>query len=124
MRRVRELVGPKVPIGLALDMHGNLSRQMVDNADVTTVYQTNPHIDAREQVIPCARLIIRQVRGEIRPRTVIRMPPLLVNILNQGTSDKPMSDLLRIADEQRRRPDVPSVSIVEGYPYADVAEMA
>lgn len=123
VRRVRELVGPKVPIGLALDMHANVSRQMVDNADVTTVYQTNPHIDAREQARHCARLIIRQVRGEIRPRSAIRMPPLLVNILNQGTSDKPMSDLLRVADAQRRRPGVLSVSVVEGYPYADVAEM-
>jgi microcystin degradation protein MlrC len=123
VRRVRELVGPKVPIGLALDMHANVSRQMVDNADVTTVYQTNPHVDAREQAMHCARLIIRQLRGEIRPRTAIRMPPLLVNILNQGTADAPMRDLLRVADEQRRRPGVLSVSVVEGYPYADVAEM-
>ena len=123
VRRVRELVGPQVPIGLALDMHANVSRQMVENADVTTVYQTNPHIDAREQAMHCARLIIRQLRGEIRPRTAIRMPPLLVNILNQGTDDAPMRDLLRIADAERRRPGVLSVSVVEGYPYADVAEM-
>ena len=123
IRRVRELVGPDMPIGVALDMHANVSREMVDNADVTTVYQTNPHIDARAQALHCARLIIRQVRGEIRPRTAIRMPPLLVNILNQGTNDRPMSDLLRIADAQRKRPGVLSVSVVEGYPYADVAEM-
>ncbi len=123
VRRVRELVGPNVPIGLALDMHGNISRQMVDNADITTVYQTNPHIDAYEQALLCARLTLRMVRGEIRPRTAIAMPPLLVNILRQGTNDAPMSDLLRIADEQRRRPGVLSVSVVEGYPYADVAEM-
>ena len=38
VRRVRELVGPGVPIGLALDMHGNISPQMVHNATVTTVY--------------------------------------------------------------------------------------
>jgi microcystin degradation protein MlrC len=123
VRRVREVVGPHVPIGLALDMHANVSPQMVANADITTVYQTNPHIDAREQALHCARLVLRMVRGEIRPRSALRMPPLLVNILNQGTSDRPMSDLLRVADEQRRRPGVLSVSVVEGYPYADVAEM-
>jgi microcystin degradation protein MlrC len=123
IRRVRETVGPRVPIGVALDMHANVSRQMVENADVTTVYQTNPHIDARAQALLCARLILRQVRGEIRPTTAIEMPPLLVNILNQGTSDRPMSDLIRIANEQRKRPGVLSVSVNEGYPYADVAEM-
>jgi microcystin degradation protein MlrC len=123
IRRVRELVGPKVPIGVALDMHGNISRQMIENADITTVYQTNPHIDTKEQAMLCARLTLKVVRGEIRPTTALETPPLLVNILNQGTSDRPMSDLIRIADEQRKRPGVLSVSVVEGYPYADVAEM-
>lgn len=123
IRRVRETVGSKVPIGVALDMHANVSRQMVENADIITVYQTNPHIDTREKAIECARLVLRQVRGEIRPTTALATPPLLVNILNQGTSDRPMSDLIRIADEQRKRPGVLTLSVVEGYPYADVAEM-
>ncbi len=123
IRRVRELVGPNMPIGVALDMHGNISRQMVENANVTTVYQTNPHIDAYEQALHCARLIIRMARGEIRPRTALQMPPVLVNILRQGTSDAPMSDLLRLAEQQRAVPGVLSISVVEGYPYSDVAEM-
>ncbi len=123
LRRVRALVGPKVPIGMALDMHGNVSRAMVEPADIVTVYQTNPHIDARTQALLCGRLLLRTIRGEIRPRMAIAMPPLVVNILNQGTADHPMSELLAVADEQRKRPGVLSVSVVEGYPYADVPEM-
>ncbi len=123
VRRVRETVGPKVPIGQALDMHGNMSKQMVHSADITTVYQTNPHIDAYAQALLCARLTLQTVRGTIRPTSAIEMPPLLVNILCQGTSDVPMSALLRLADLQRQRPGVLSVSVVEGYPYADVPEM-
>jgi microcystin degradation protein MlrC len=123
VRRVRELVGPDVPIGLALDMHANVSRQMVDNADVVTVYQTNPHIDTFSRALECARLTVQMVRGQIKPRIALEMPPLVVNILCQGTEDKPMSDLLLLAEEQRRRPGVLSISVVEGYPYADVPEM-
>ncbi|MBU3739648.1 MAG: M81 family metallopeptidase [Rhodoferax sp.] len=123
VRRVRALVGPGVPIGVALDMHANLTPQMVDHADVTTVYQTNPHIDAREQALHCARLVLRTVRGQIRPCSALQTPPLLVNILNQGTADEPMAGLLRLAQQQRQRPGVLSVSVVEGYPYADVPEM-
>lgn len=123
LRRVRELVGPGVPIGMALDMHGNISRAMVEPADVVTVYQTNPHIDARAQALLCGQLLVRAIRGEIHPRMALATPPLLVNILNQGTSDRPMSDLLAVADVQRQRPGVLSVSVVEGYPYADVPEM-
>ena len=71
IRRVREVVGPDVPIGVTLDMHANLSHKMVDNADIVTVYQTNPHIDAYEQALLCGRLIARTVRGEIRPRMAL-----------------------------------------------------
>jgi microcystin degradation protein MlrC len=123
LRRVRELVGPDVPIGMALDMHANVSPAMVEPADVVTVYQTNPHIDARAQALLCARLLVQTIRGEIRPRMALAMPPLVVNILCQGTDDRPMSDLLAAAQAQRERPGVLSVSVVEGYPYADVPEM-
>lgn len=82
LRRVRALVGPDVPIGMALDMHANVSPAMVGPADIVTVYQTNPHIDAREQALLCGRLLLRTIRGEIKPRRALATPPLLVNILN------------------------------------------
>ena len=123
VRRVRETVGPGVPIGVALDMHANIARQLVDNADIVTVYQTNPHIDAHAQAMDCARLVLRLVRGEIQPTRALQTPPLLVNILCQGTSDAPMRELLQFAETQKQRPGVLSLSVVEGYPYADVPEM-
>lgn len=123
LRRVRKRVGPQVPIGMALDMHANVSQGMVGPADIVTVYQTNPHIDARAQALLCGRLLVRTIRGEIRPRMALATPPLVVNILNQGTSDEPMSELLAVAQAQRKRSGVLSVSVVEGYPYADVPEM-
>ncbi|WP_165367901.1 M81 family metallopeptidase, partial [Phytoactinopolyspora endophytica] len=122
-RRVREAVGGEVPIGVTVDMHANISRQMVDHADVVTVYQTNPHVDAAEQGLACARIVGATVRGEVRPAMALEDPPLAVNILRQGTHDEPMAGLLRIAQEQRRRPGVLSASVVEGFPYADVVQM-
>ncbi|NDL58834.1 M81 family metallopeptidase [Phytoactinopolyspora mesophila] len=121
--RVRDVVGPGVPVGVTLDMHANISDRMVRAADVITVFQTNPHVDAREQGLACARLIGRQIRGEIRPVLALADPPLVINILRQGTADEPMAGLLRLAREQERRPGILSVSVVEGFPYADVPEM-
>lgn len=123
VRRVREVVGPRVPIGVALDMHANIAPLLVANADIVTVYQTNPHIDAFERAVSCAELTFRTARGGIRPVMALETPPLVVNILNQGTSDSPMKELMALARAQAARPGVLSVSVVEGYPYADVQEM-
>lgn len=51
------------------------------------------------------------------------MPPLAINILRQGTDDSPIKDLLELAAAQAARPGVLSISVVEGFPYADVEEM-
>jgi microcystin degradation protein MlrC len=53
----------------------------------------------------------------------LEKPPLAVNILSQGTSDSPMKELVGLAAEAATRPGVLSVSIAEGFPYADVEEM-
>src|SRR5690625_160028 len=123
LRRVREVVGPDTPMGVTLDMHANISPQMVAHADVMTVYQTNPHVDARGQALRAAELIRDTVAGRVRPTTALEMIPVAINILRQGTDDFPMRDLLSAAREAEQESGVLSISVVEGYPYADVPEM-
>ncbi|MBO0703054.1 MAG: M81 family metallopeptidase, partial [Candidatus Dormibacteraeota bacterium] len=57
--RARAIVGPDVPIGVALDLHGNLSRRVVEQSTVAVAYRTNPHGDARERARECADLVMR-----------------------------------------------------------------
>ena len=123
LERVRRLVGADVPIGVTYDMHANVSNRMVDAATVVNIYLTNPHVDPRLRARQCADLIFRVVRGEIHPVMALETPPLAVNILRQGTSDSPMKELCALANEAASRPGVLSVSIAEGFPYADVEEM-
>lgn len=123
LRRVRESVGPDVPIGITYDMHANVSERMISNATVVNIYMTNPHLDPRLRARQVGDLIIRTVRGEIDPVMELITPPLVINILRQGTSDEPMKGLVAQAHAAAERPGVLSVSIAEGFPYADVDEM-
>jgi microcystin degradation protein MlrC len=123
VERVRQLVGADVPIGITYDMHANVSARMIEGATVANIYMTNPHLDPRLRARQCADLIFRVVRGEIHPVMALEKPPLSVNILRQGTSDSPMKELVALAAEAATRPGVLSVSIAEGFPYADVEEM-
>jgi microcystin degradation protein MlrC len=123
IRRVREAVGPGVPIAATLDMHANVSQKMVDNATVVNTYMTNPHLDPRKRARIAADLIARTVRGEVTPTMYIEMVPAAINILRQGTSDSPMKELVALANAEAERDGVLTVGLAEGFPYADVEEM-
>ena len=121
--RVRATVGPDLPVGMMLDLHTNLSRKMVENTTATVLYRTNPHLDARPRAVECAEIIVRTVRGEVRPVQALETPPLVVNIVKQFTGEEPMLGVMRDAETVIERPGMLSASVGEGYPYADVAEM-
>jgi microcystin degradation protein MlrC len=121
--RVRALVGPNVPIGMAPDMHANLSQKMVDNSTAIVGYRTNPHLDARERARECADIIVRSIRGEIRPVQALEMPPVVINIVKQFSGEEPMLAIVHDVEAVIGRPKILSASVAQGYPYADVAEM-
>ncbi|MFN8621668.1 MAG: M81 family metallopeptidase [Chloroflexota bacterium] len=121
--RVRALVGPAVPIGVALDMHANVGPLVVAQSDVVTIYRTNPHVDPRARAAECGRLIVDQVRGKVRPTQALVQVPAAIGILQQNTAEEPMRSLMADADRLLAVPGVLSYSVAEGYPYADVPQM-
>jgi microcystin degradation protein MlrC len=124
IRRVREVVGPRVPIGNVMDTHGNVSPAQVNGVDITLLWRTNPHLDCRARGFQLAQLIVQTVRGELQPVQAVVNPPMLANILAQNTGDEPMKGLLAQALEiTAATPGVIDMSIGEGFPYSDVPHM-
>lgn len=124
IRRVRAVVGPRVPIGNVMDTHGNVSPAQVHTANITLLYRTNPHVDCRDRGLQAARLIAQTVRGEIEPVQALVKPPMAANILAQNTAGDPMRGLLDDAtDMTNATPGLLDQSIGEGFPYADVPHM-
>lgn len=123
LRRVREALPTACKVGVVLDMHANISHEMVEAVDVTVVYRTNPHLDARDRGIECARLVAQAVRGEIQPVQHLVQIPAVINIIRQSTSADPMRTIMAAVDAVLPQGGVLSASVAEGYPYADVSEM-
>jgi microcystin degradation protein MlrC len=123
LRRLRGLLGDDLPIVTTLDYHANVSLAMAEHADALVGYQTYPHVDQREIGLIAAELMMRTVRKEIRPRTALARPPMILNLLGQETDREPMRSLMARAREAERRPGVLSVSLMAGFPYADVSKM-
>ncbi|MHB8646051.1 MAG: M81 family metallopeptidase, partial [Thermomicrobiales bacterium] len=121
--RVRALVGPEMPIGASLDLHGNITARLIEQTNVTNLYRTNPHLDARIRARECGEIIVRTVRGAVHPVQAIETPPLVVNIVKQFTGAEPMQGMMADVEAAIRRPGMLSASGVMGFPYADVPEM-
>lgn len=121
--RVRAVVGPRVPIGMALDLHTNLTPKMVDSVTATVLYRTNPHLDPRERALECGLIIWQTITGDIQPVQALETPPVIANILCHYTGEEPMRSLYEAAEAATSLPGVLSASIAQGYPYADVVEM-
>lgn len=76
LEKVREVVGPDLPVMLALDYHANIDQRTVDLTDALFGYHYSPHTDMAETGKRTARCLLKTLRGEISPVTVIRKPGL------------------------------------------------
>ncbi len=119
LSRVRELVGPKVPLMAVHDLHCNISPVMERAANVLVVERTYPHVDMAERAVHAARIMLRTVTGEVRPTMAVRFLPLLWSAARMIDAEPPMSDAVGKLRELDQRPGVLSASIGVGYQWID-----
>ena len=75
LRGVRAILGPDRPVIVTLDLHANISDTMAELSDVIIPCDTYPHVDFRERGREAADLIVRTLRGEIRPTMAVELCP-------------------------------------------------
>ena len=119
VRRVRETVGPEMPIAVTLDFHANIGQEMVDACEIVTTYDTYPHTDAGERSHEATELLARVVDGEIRPTMALVKPPLLPVPQAMYTSRPPFQRLFERAHALEAAGDALTITVAGGFPYAD-----
>jgi|SRR5579864_5524554 len=123
VRRVRDVVGPALPVIVSHDFHANVTADIVERSTALVSYQENPHTDTKERGALAARIMANTLRGTVRPVQALAKPPMMYNIVFQYTKREP---LLPIVEESRRLegdPRVLAASVLGGYQYADVPAM-
>jgi len=119
VRRVRELVGPDMPIAVTLDLHANLGPSLVDAATIVVGYDTYPHIDLADRAQEAVRLLAKTITGEINPVMALIKPPLLPVPQAMFTSQPPFSTLFDRAFELERSGQALTITVSGGFAYAD-----
>ena len=122
LKAVRELVGTNIPILAQLDIHANMSPQMVEMADVIIGHETYPEIDQEDRAKECADVMRRILQEGLKPTLALTQIPLVWG-MNQVTADPPMRQAIEYLHEIESRPGVICGSIAIGYPLADIPHM-
>lgn len=123
LQQLRSLIGNEKPIIGTLDPHANVSQKMVEATDALVAYKTNPHIDQRETGKQAAQLMVDTLDGKIKPVQHFFQPRALISIEQQYTKASPCKELYQLAEDIKSKARCLSVSVLLGFPYADVKEM-
>lgn len=122
LRRVRELVGPHVPVACTLDYHANLTDAMVSHADGLFGYNTYPHVDGWDRALEAAGFMKGLFEEEFSPVSVVVRPPVAPGVVPARTGWGPIKSLMERAFAWEEEPGVINVSVYGGFVYSDIEE--
>src|SRR6185295_18398343 len=118
LRRLRAVVGPKVPIGISLDYHSNVTPEMVRNSDSLIGYRTYPHVDRFETGQFAARaLSVLLKRGRPAGRA-LRKLQFLIPLNDQCTLVEPSKSV--VARSVVAEGELVNLSYLAGFPPSDL----
>lgn len=120
LERARAIVGPDCAIGVELDPHCHLTEKRVRLADVIVLYKEYPHIDFMPRAEEVLTLILKTIRGEIRPVASLYDCRMIAFF---PTTREPTRSFVDRMTALEGRDGVLSVSLGHGFPHADVPEM-
>ena len=122
LAKVRQLVGPNVPIVASFDHHANITQAMIDALDGLVGHRDQPH-----RPFGTGRLVGEMLggilRSEFHPTMAWRKIPMLTHQEQYLTTvPGPMKEWFDLAREIETRPGVISASTFPVQPWLDVPE--
>lgn len=123
LKEIRSIVGPDKPIVISLDLHGIMTRRMLEQIDGAAVYHTYPHVDFAETGERAMRLLLRILEGEVKPAIARVVIPALVRGDELITATGCYGDLIRECQRIERDGTALAAGIMIGNPFTDVPEL-
>jgi len=121
LRKLRAIVGPDMPITLSLDLHANVSQEMIDLADGTFGIKKYPHTDKFEAGYLAMKSLVRILRDGVKFETGFVKLPLLICTAKGGTANEPFPTIYAHFEEYKKVHGLTDISFFQGFPHADVA---
>ena len=114
--------GRNIPVVGVLDLHANVTQQMIACSSCLVAYRENPHNDARETAVRAAG-ILDGLLADPRIAQVHRPTPYVLPPTGVGSSDEPMRAVLAAARGiEAADPRIVNINVMAGYAYADIPD--
>ncbi|MBR4411486.1 MAG: M81 family metallopeptidase [Firmicutes bacterium] len=121
LKVLRDRIGMDIPIGLVLDLHGNITQEMMDLSNITVAFKEYPHTDTYES----SRLLIKLLHQQYTTdktlyQALVTLPwqiaPAFGVTMSGAAGDVKEYNERLVAEN----PELYDVSFFHGFPYADV----
>ena len=115
----RDVVGKDCLITASFDLHGSLSRRIIDNLDMLSAYRTAPHIDYIQTTQRACDMLVHCLDQHIRPTMVWAPIPVLMPGERSSTLYDPAKRLWAQLPGMNAEAGVLDASLLVGYVWAD-----
>jgi len=120
LARVRQVIGKDLPLVVSLDLHANVTPEMVEHADALIAYRTYPHVDMADTGRAAAGHLALLLETKQKFAKAFRQLPFLIPLSWQCSNDQPTKGIYQklaaLEDDA-----VPTLSFAPGFPAADFA---
>jgi microcystin degradation protein MlrC len=122
LEEIRLIVGPDTYIVSTVDFHADITKKMVNFADVLVGYDTAPHIDQLETGCKAAEILISLIKRKAKAFTVMIKPPMLVHGDTMVTDRDPLLGLMKKVIKVRSEKNIISSSLFASISIMDTEE--
>ena len=127
LRRIRALLGDRIPIVTSLDYHTNMTPEMVRYASAMVGYRTYPHIDMAATGARAAMLLDRLLTERRPLYKAYRQIDFLIPLVWQCTEAEPARGIFALigdveAGAASHNQGIVSITHTPGFPPADIAQ--
>jgi microcystin degradation protein MlrC len=117
------VVGPGVPIGVSLDLHGHITSAMLQPGVFYVGYREYPHIDMWETGERVARLLLDAIAGRKRPVMALAKRHMIVSAVRATTGAEPLASIVREARRREAAGECLHASLFPVQPWLDVPDL-
>lgn len=128
--RIREIVGPDVPIGVELDLHCHLTQTLLDEADAVVIFKEYPHTDMADRAEELFTIIADTAEGKVRPTMALFDCRMIGMYLSPFQPLRGFVDDMMAAEAAARdtragggSDTLLSLSLAHGFPWGDVPDL-